>query len=162
MLLLCLLIICFRNHKSILLFLSVTTIIYLIIQFINMKQSGQESKAQAEREYMENQNVKTLLRSTFDQWQEIDGPSAFLKHPVLIHVYYHLCELAQNDATMRESVRSSIKAAERYLQTPDEKAQREALYNCIKELDIFIDDPTYVENVILIHDYLQSATVPPQ
>lgn len=157
--LLCLLIICFRNQKPILLFIGISTIIYLIIHYVNNHQIDKTTRQKLEKEKAEAEATKTLLSATFMQWQEIDGPYEFIYHPTLINVYYHLCQKAV-DRQSRENVRSSIQYAEMYLQHDlSSKEKRDALYNCIKYLDIFINDPTYADTVVLVYDYLTSVNV---
>lgn len=161
--LLCVLIICFRNQKPILLFIGVSTIIYLVIKFVNDHQLEKLQRSKDIKEINDVAITKKLLLESFQQWQEIDGPQAFISHPTLISIYYHLCGKAST-AQMRDDIRYSIRFAERYLQ-PDvtSKERRDALYNCIKYLDVFINDPIYSDTVVLLHDYLSEAvTVPPQ
>ena len=150
--LLCLLIICFRNQRSIVLFIGISTIIYLVIRCLNERQSQRISKARYDQEQKEGLAVRELLSNSYEQWQEIDGPMEFVRHPTLIYAYFHLSQVASAsspDVRAGEGLRYSIQFAQRYLQ-PDLKIndRREALYHCIKNLDVFIDDPSYTDTVL--------------
>lgn len=155
---LCLLIICFRNQKPILLFIGISSIIYLVIQYCNNLQIDKKRRAQQVQADAQKAVTKSLLASAYQQWQEIDGPEAFIQHPILISVYFHLLEQA-TDLDTREKVRSSIHYADVYLshQAADKREKQDALYNCIKLLDGFINDTSYTDTVVLIHDYLTTV-----